>query len=376
MKIAIVRQKYVPYGGAERFSSELIHQLAAKGNDVHVFANQWESESFHNITIHSVKTQTTNSAQRVLSFNRAVKNKLSEEYFDLVQSHERTVCQDIYRAGDGCHIEWLRMRKRCYPIKGFFWFLNPFHKCILKIERQIFAPENHKKIIAISEMVKKNIQRHYKVPDKDIIVIYNGVDLKRFRPEKKGELYHSVRESLGIPKEATTILTVGSGFERKGLKFLLRSFKYLEARNWRLIVIGKGNWPFYSRYAPRNFRNHLIYLPPVHNLEKFYAASDAFILPSIYEPFGNVHLEALASGLPVIVSRFSGAAELISHNINGMILENPADPKEIAKHLNYLKDPKTRESMGHHGRKLAEQFPIEKNTEKMLQLYKNILDSA
>ena len=293
-----------------------------------------------------------------------------------MQSHERTTCQDIYRAGDGCHAEWLRLRRHHHPIKGLFLFLNPFHRCILEIERKIFLPENYKKIIAISEFVKGNIQRHYKVPDKDIIVIYNGVDLEKFNPENRFEHYNPIREKLGIPKTALTILTVGSGFERKGLKFLLRSLKYLEVQNWRLIVIGKGNWMHYVKHAPPKFRERLIYLSPVDYLEKYYAASELFILPSIYEPFGNVHLEALASGLPVIASKYSGVAELISHKMNGMILEDPGNPKEIAKHINYLSEPKTRAVMGRQGRRLAEDFSIQKNTEKMLRLYKNLLDSA
>ena len=173
-----------------------------------------------------------------------------------------------------------------------------------------------------------------------------------------------------------TILTVGSGFERKGLKFLMRSLKYLEAKDWRLIVVGKGNWFRYLGYAPRAFRNRIIYSPPVDDLNKYYSACDVFVLPSIYEPFGNVHLEALASGLPVVASKFSGAAELMTDKMNGIILKDPSDPKEIARHINHLRDPKARESMGRQGRRLAEKFSIEKNTEKMLRLYRNLLASV
>tara|TARA_B100000686_G_C16754378_1_gene954522 strand:- start:83 stop:1225 length:1143 start_codon:yes stop_codon:yes gene_type:complete len=373
IKIAIIRQKYVPYGGAERFSSDLINQLASKGHDVHVFASQWESETIRNVTLHTVPTQTSNATQRILSFNQTTKDKISKQFFDLVQSHERTVCQDIYRAGDGCHIEWLRMRKKYYPFKGLFLSLNPFHKLILDIERQLFTKKNYRKIIAISEMVKENIQRHYKVPDQDIVVIYNGVDLKRFCPENREKYCKSIREAIGIPKKAMVILTVGSGFERKGLKFLLRSLNYIESEDWRLIVIGKGNWFRYSRYAPRKFRNRIIYIPPVENLNQYYSAADVFVLPSIYEPFGNVHLEALATGLPVIVSRYSGAAELITHKINGMILSDPGDPKEIAGYINHLRNPEMIESLSRQGRMLAEKFPVEKSTEKFLQLYEELL---
>ena len=317
----------------------VINQLAAKGVEVHVFANEWHKPALDKIHIHSVPTQTTNATQRVLSFSRSVKEIISRENFDIIQSHERTVCQDIYRAGDGCHKEWLVKRKQYNPIKGWFLFLNPFHREVLKIEKQIFTPGNYKKIIAISGMVKKDIQTHYQVPEQDIEIIYNGVSLDRFHPRNKSKYFQNTREKWGIPNTALTILTIGSGFERKGLKFLMHSLKYFDAPEWRLIVIGKGNWKRYAGYSPRKFRDRLIHLsPPLENLEQFYAASDIFVLPSIYEPFGNVHLEALASGLPTIASRFSGVAELINHKHNGMILQDPSNPEEIASHINFLTD--------------------------------------
>ena len=96
------------------------------------------------------------------------------------------------------------------------------------------------------------------------------------------------------------------------------------------------------------------------------------VLPSLYEPFGNANLEALASGLPVITSKNSGAAELITHKLNGMVIQNPGDCREIASQINYLNNQSIRSSMGIQARILAEEYSQEKNIEKMIGLYKNM----
>ncbi len=373
MKIAIIRQKYASYGGAEKFSAQYIDRLAQLGYEVHIFAREWKTSGHPNVHLHQVSVKSRSSTLRLLEFNQEIERELSKHSFDLIQSHERTTSQDIYRAGDGCHKEWLAQRKKYYPIKGWLSFLNPFHWAVLKIEREIFTPENYKRIVAISQMVKKDIQYHYKLPDKDISVIHNGVALKRFHPSNRSEHYRYIRQKLDIPPNAISILTVGSGFERKGLKFLIKSLKYLEAKDWRLIVIGRGNWKKYRRYASWKNRNKLIHIPPpVEEIEQYYAAADIFALPSLYEPFGNANLEALASGLPVVTSKNSGAAELITHKLNGMVVQNPGDRREIAAHLNYLNDKSIRDSMGRQARRLAEEYSQEKNIEKMVRLYKNL----
>ena len=114
-------------------------------------------------------------------------------------------------------------------------------------------------------------------------------------------------------------------------------------------------------------------LDPVDDIEKYYAAADIFVLPSIYEPFGNANLEALASGLPVVTSAHSGAAEILEHEENGMVVKNPSDPKEIADNINHLFDPTARESMGRNARFLAEKFTQGRNLDEMIKVYQKVL---
>lgn len=373
MKIAIIRQKYVSYGGAEGFSTEHVLQLAQAGHEVHIFANRWTSPEIPNIYFHKVPVIRLNSYLRYLSFAWMAEKLVRREKFDIIQSHERTWHQDIYRAGDGCHKEWLEQRgKYISPVKRWWLGISPFHQLVLKIEKSIFTRGRYKKIIAISEMVKENIRKHYHVPAEDIAVIYNGVRLEKFHPKNKIQHYQKLREKLNITAGTLLLLYVGSGFERKGLKFLAQAMDHLKSDNWRLLVIGKGDWERYRNYASEKSRAKMIYLEPVKDIEAYYSAADVFVLPSLYEPFGNAFLEALATGLPVITSRYSGASNIIRHGHDGLIVENPGDPAEIARNIDCLFDPALRERMGREARLLAEQFTLEKNTTAIIQLYKEV----
>ena len=374
MKIAIIRQKFVLYGGAEQFVQGYIHQLAEAGHDIHIFANQWTPSKHPRIHVHPVSSFKFNAFIRTLSFAWFACRAVEKDTFDIIQSHEKTWRQDVYRVGDGCHKEWLEQRKRFLPaLKGFFLSFNPFHQLILKLEKNMFESGQCRKFIAISQMVKNDILKHYHCPPQNISVVYNGVDLKRFNPENKNLHRERIRKELGISEKSLLILFVGSGFERKGLKYLLEATQFLGSEDWRLLIMGKGRWKQYIQCAPESLRSRIIHKEPVPEIEKYYSSADIFALPSIYEPFGNANLEALATGLPVITTRHCGAADIIQHRHNGLIVENPESSKEIADNINSLFDPALRQTMSQNARILAEQFSLDKNTQEMLSAYKEIL---
>ncbi len=377
VKIAIIRQKYVNYGGAESFVQQYTEALADKGHEVHIFAQKWAASAHPNIHVRPLKAYSLNSVVRTLSFALSAERAVRRERFDIVQSHEKTWSQDIYRAGDGCHRQWLIERGRHLPLaKKLLTAVSPFHRLILALERRLVVDPRLKKIVAISNMVKQDILRNHPVAEDKITVVYNGVPLKRFHPDNRTRYRDQVREVLGLGEGEVAILFVGSGFERKGLRFLLAALSRLEAGRFKLLVVGKGKRSRYLEYAAPEVRGRVRFLDPVDDVEKYYAAADLFILPSLYEPFGNVYLEALASGLPVIASAKSGAAEIVRHGENGLVLADPADPEEIARHITTLFDAGLRERMGRAARALAEQFTPERNAQEMLAIYEEAMRSG
>jgi UDP-glucose:(heptosyl)LPS alpha-1,3-glucosyltransferase len=371
MRIALIRKKYIYYGGSEGFSQTLIRKLAQEGHEVHIFAIMWDAfEPLNNIHFHKVPAITFNSFFRDLTFTLSAYLILKHKHFDIIQSHEKTLFQDIYRAGDGCHIEWLRQKWKRTGLPGkVSIILNPYHWLILIMERMLLKGHRFKKIIAISELVKRNIIEHYHVYEGDIEVIYNGVDLERFNPENRKQYKDEIRRKHSIDGNDFVILFAGSGFERKGVEYLLRASE-LVTEPITVLIVGKGSEKKMRRYIKRQ---RGIFCGPQREIHKYYAASDIFVLPTIYEPFGNVHLEALASGLPVITTRLSGASEIIHEGVQGFIIDKPEDINMLAEKITILMDKDKNIRMGLEARRLAENFSLGVNIEKTLKLYQSLL---
>ncbi len=295
---------------------------------------------------------------------------LKKQRFDIIQSHDKTLYQDIYRAGDGCHIEWLRQRWLRTGLAGKLSIVfNPYHWLVLSLERMIFRGHRYKKILAISDLVKKNIIENYRVPAPDIEVIYNGVDLEKFHPDNKIKYRSSIRKQHGLSESDFVVLFVGSGFERKGVKYLIQAVEALSAPV-SVLIVGKGPE---EKFKNPGGRQKIVFCGPRRDIEKYYAASDVFVFPSIYEPFGNVHLEALASGLPVITTQNSGAAEIIRQGVNGFVVERPEDYRAIADKIRMLTEGNKRESMSLEARSLAEKFTFKRYTDEIMKLYNGVI---
>ena len=141
-----------------------------------------------------------------------------------------------------------------------------------------------------------------------------------------------------------------------------------------MLVVARGKKRFYLRLARRlGVEDKIIFTGGRKDLRKFYAASDLFVLPTIYEPFGNVCLETLASGLPIIVSKTSGAAEIITEGDNGLLLKNPRDSRELAEKIRLAFDNRFRNKLSKNARTLAENFTVDENVEKTLEIYREVI---
>jgi UDP-glucose:(heptosyl)LPS alpha-1,3-glucosyltransferase len=371
MKIALIRKRYTFHGGAEGFSRDLMALLAREGHEIHIHAISWDGTvAAENVYFHRVPAVTFNSFLRDLTFAFLSGRQVAHAGYDIIQSHDKTRYQDIYRAGDGCHIEWLRQRWRRTGFYGKAAILcNPYHWLILGLERSIFKKRRYRKIIAISELVKRNIIDNYHVPEDHIAVIYNGVDLDRFHPAHRERFRSEIRREHEIPDGAFVLLFVGSGFERKGVRYLIEAAEMLDVPV-TLLIVGRGSGEKYQHMIKKQ---RVIFCGPRKEIERYYAAADVFVFPTVYEPFGNVHLEALASGLPVITSGQSGAADIIRDGKNGFVVQEPEDTGAIADRIGKMMDADRLSAMGSEARKLAEQFTFARHMREILQLYSDIM---
>ena len=324
MKLALIRAKYHPFGGAERFLNDAVAALAHCDLEIAptLFTREWPAQLETTLAHRIINPRYATSSGRDRGFAQAVCSALSADSFDLVQSYERLTCCDIYHAVDGVHAEWLRQRHRISsPIRSFGVAVNPRHRYILAAERAMFTSPRFKAAICISEMVKNDILRHFKIDPAKLHVIYSGVDTIKFSPALRADFFDTTRNKLAIPLDVPVALFVGSGFERKGLASFLRALA--ATKNHYGIVVGKDkNSARYQAMAQKlGLQNRVRFTGGVADTRPHYAASDVFVLPTLYEPFGLVCLEAMACGVPVITSTSAGAAELIQAGVNGYVCD-------------------------------------------------------
>lgn len=360
MRIGIIKSNFFPSGGgSERYTNGLVAQLRVCGHEVHVLAARWdEAAPSAGVVLHRVPTIRGPAFARVLSFALNCRRAIAAAGCDLILSNERTLRQDICRAGGGCHREWLMQRQRYHPgLTRSLAGLNPLHRTLLWIEKQTFSPLNTRAVIANSHRGKEEIIRHYRFPAERIHVIHNGTDCARFRPPP------------GRPaRPETVLLLVGSGFERKGLEFALRALARLPA-SVRLEVAGKGNAAPHRRLAEKlGVADRLRFLGGASGMEEVYANADILVHPAIYEPFSNACLEAMACGLPVISSRINGASEIIRPGCNGNVVEDPADSAALAAAIEPFLNSAVRARAGAAARQTAEATPMSLNVQQTLDV--------
>ncbi len=380
LRVALVRNAVHRHGGVERYVWEFSRDLASRGHEVHLFARRWE-ELPPEVIRRPVGRLGGLSVLKAWSFARGAVRALNGEGFDIVYNFDRAPVRGVYRAGEGCHREWLRVAAAHLPAASrTVRRLDPLHAFHLSVERRIFSPRVSSKVIAISQMVRDDILLHYGgrdgtgLQEEDITVIYNGVDLSEFSPAGSPEQKSEARKKIGADAGDFVVLFIGSGFFRKGLAHLLRAASMLqnECSGLRVLVVGRpGGEP--ARLARElGVERRVTFLGRGLETADVYKASDVFVLPSLYEPFGFACLEALASGLPCILSRRCGASEILTQGENGYIVEDPTDAEEIAAKLRLLLEVSLRRKLSAAARRLAERFPVSANTDRMLEVCRGV----
>ena len=351
MKLGLVRRGYSRTGGAEMYLRRFAASAVAAGHEVILFAEQWPRDAWPwaHVQVHSRSPR---------QFALALHALRPRARCDFLFSLERVLACDAYRAGDGVHAAWLERRAEFEPFwKPWLRRFNAKHQQTLAIERQLFSAPGAGFVIANSRMVMDDIARRFSYPADRLAVVYNGVP--DFAPPPDARF--GTRRELGLRPEDYVLLFAGSGWERKGLRFAIAALNRLPS-SARLLVAGRGATG--GLPASRRVR----FLGPVPDLARYYAAADAFVLPTLYEPFSNACLEARVAGLPVITTRHNGFAEILVAGVEGEILDDPRDLGALAAAMEKWRDPVPRELIRAELQAGAKRFTVEENVSQTLAL--------
>ena len=255
---------------------------------------------------------------------------------------------------------------------GYYgWLLNPSNLWVTWRDWRMLRGGRYRRIVAISERVRTQLKEHYQVPDERIVTIPNGINLSRFDPAK-AKSRAEVRRRFGVPEDVPLLLFVGSQYRLKGLEFVIRALAEMQTKAVLLVVGGNPAPPFKRLAKELDVSERVIFAGARSDLPEIYPAADAFVLPTLYETFALVCIEAMASGLPVLASPVGGIEDYLRDGENGFYIQR--DPKDIAVKLDrVLNDPTLHARIREAGLATARNYSWEKIARQYLQLFEELM---
>ena len=361
MRIALLARRFDPEGGGtERDLILTAECLRRAGHQVSVYADQIRGETA-TLSVHRVGTVALPRTLGFIRFAIAAAPLARREGAELVMSFTRVTRADVLRSGGSAHVSYLRALAHWRgDATALRMRLTPYHRAQIIVERFGFTSPRLKAALAVSEFVRRDLLEQFRLPAAKVTTIYNGVDTQRFHPESGRAARNRIRTQWRIPADAMLVLFVGNGFARKGLGFLIDAVAKVKSAPY-LMVVGKDGTAssFQRRSQRRGIAERVTFAGAQPGVVDFLNAGDVLALPALFEPFGNVALEAMACGRPALLSSQCGVAELLPDELRGYVVGNPADPAEIAPKLEDLL--RKASELGPIARAAASRFTWEKH---------------
>ncbi len=361
--IGFVRRGYSASGGAEAYLKRLAQGVVDRGHEVRLFTtSDWPGNEWPFGEIKQLR------AKSPLGFANELEELRRQIQCDVLMSLERVRSCDVYRAGDGVHQAWLDRRQVLENSwQRLLRKFNRKHSDILRLEKSLFYDRMAGRVIVNSKMVKDEIVDLYNYRPDRIDIVRNGIPLDQFCFDPA--MREKTRANLALAADELAVLFVGSGWERKGLRFAIEAVESQPNRKMSLLVAGRGNQGQYSSTRTQ-------FLGEVDNLAPIYAAADLFILPTIYDPFSNACLEALVCGLPVITTRANGFSEIMEDKIHGSIVDRANNVAALRQALELWSDATWRSAARSAILKRAAQFDISKNVAATIEILLQVAAEA
>lgn len=378
MRVALTHPRASDVGGVERQAHGVAQGLLDRGHEVHYFCQRADASVDPRLQIHTVPNPVRFlRATKVWLFDVLCARALEREGpFDLVHGFGKTSRQDVYYDGSGCLADfqaysigslpsaWRRAARRA----------SLHQRVVARIERSRYTRGNFRRILSISELVRSQILSRYGLAPDDVETLYPGVDLDRFSPDRAAESRAGVRRELSIPDDTPLLVFLGSDYRRKGLPALIEALPALPGAHALVIGREKGRRvAVYREHAGhRGVATRLHFLGVRSDPERYLAAADCMVFPTHFDAFGSAVLEAMACGIPTVVSRRAGAAELVIPGETGDTVEDPEDASGLAAAVRPFLQPERRLAAGARARLTAEAHTWEGHVERVLQVYAEI----
>ena len=410
-KVAVVIEKFDPArGGAEGYARDLCAGLLDRGFEVHVLARvgNIDDKSDDNINhrgpknhtniypkIHIIPAVKYPKFLRLYTFVRGVEREIERGGYNIVHTMGQTTGGNVLNPHSGIEQSWIegddnsRESVAGRLFAGIKRLLSPRHHLILGLQRRQYKEmrvkgvdgvKGGKAIVAIADMIKKDIVNYHNVDENKIEVVYNGVDTEKFSIGKRELFRKGERERLGVKNEEILILCVTNNFRLKGVLPAIRMLPVLKEKvektrgGFRLMIVGRDNPSRYLREAKRLKVDDLVtFVDYVPDPVPLYAAADIYFHPTFYDSCSLTVIEALASGLPVVTTEKNGAKGLIESKESGWVIKDPRDYEETSRAIIHYFSKEARKKALVAAGGVGDDLSFNRNIESIVQIYNRII---
>ena len=378
MNVAFCYESVLPSrGGCETYIATLARRLAADGHAVHLYACRWDETALPaTLHYHAVAVPACPRFLRPWYFGAACRTALSGAGHQVTVGFDKIWGMDVLYPQGGLYAATAdyNLLKHRSPLARrlarLFKLVDPAHRSFLALDRHQYQRESVL-VVAISDMVRCHFEEYYHLDPANLRMVRIAIDLDRFdecdRPRRRLE----ARQQWGLAPEHTVALFAGMNYRLKGLEPLLRAVSLLPAgSSFRLLVAGSPDTAAFGRLARRlGIADRVRFAGYCPDMRNGYFAADFFVHPTFYDPCSLVVLEALACGLPVITTRYNGAAEVMHPPREGFVLDDPHDRDQLAGAIKQLLDPARRAACAQAARRTAAQWTFEHHYRQMLAVF-------
>jgi UDP-glucose:(heptosyl)LPS alpha-1,3-glucosyltransferase len=384
-KIAFAMETFKRYaGGAESYALSLATYLIKSGWEVHFFGEMWDGEP-HSAFFHKIRVPKILPAwAKIVIFALKHKRMVERGDFDIILGFGNTLIMNVYQSHGGVH--WLSTLRKVYSEKSRFRRvlkriiigLSIKQWCRAWIESAPFRLEPKPRIIAISDMIKKDMESFYHVDGSEVDIVYNGVDTARYNEALRKRLTGPLRDKLGISENDIVFLFVSYDLKKKGIEPLVEAAHKLRKTgkdNFKILIVGGSPYRSLSKLIETyDLEKEIIFTGKVELIEEFYANSDAFVLPTYYDACSLVVIEAMACGLPSITTTANGVSGIITDGKDGYIISHPPGSQELAEKMQLLLDHRKRWKMSQEALLTGQSYSAKKNHREMIRILGEVAD--
>ncbi len=329
MKIALGVRHFQMSGGQEQFAVHLAQHLVQNGHEVTVYT--FDGSPIPGVDLYRIPLPWFRPrARRDWVTGKCLAEYLAQSEADVTYGEQKTWNANVIRPGGGVEVAYWHYATQRKWKHGHRWIARacPKRHYDLRAERLALLAPTTKAIIVNSRLVADTMSRIYPQITEKIAVVHNGAMIPPRDPARTLSLSADMRCMLGIPPHAPAALFIGHDFYRKGLDAAIQVIATLQApplrQPWHLIVAGRGHRRHYLKYArKRGMDTSIHFASCALTCDCLYAAADVLLLPSHYDPFANVTVEALSAGIPVLTTRWNGGSEVIESGRNGWVVNSP-----------------------------------------------------